>query len=391
MFSSLEIRNYRNLKHLRLESLSRINLITGKNNTGKSSLLEAFSIYITKGDINWILQLLQERGENYSNERRPGLLAKNVPEDNLRTVRSLFHNRAFSLESEDSLYIGEIENTLFGKDISSKYINISFVAFTNEVIKVERLDPSTGEGRLINKIERKLLSSDDLNNFPNYQLAIAIRTIEEFYEIPLNSDRLSRLPFRDRGTSTNMQYIKTRNIDKETNGRLWDNIALTEKEFFINEAVRLIEPDEEGIAFVGNDDHTSFRSPVIKVKNSNHVLPLKSMGDGINRLLTIALALANAENGYLLIDEFENGLHHSVQEKLWEIIFDLSKKLNVQVFVTTHSNDCIKAFENVLNNGKQNPKDGKLIRLDVKNGQVKEVEFDAEELKTITEQNIEIR
>ena len=68
------------------------------------------------------------------------------------------------------------------------------------------------------------------------------------------------------------------------------------------------------------------------------------MGDGINRILTIILAMVNCENGYLLIDEFENGLHYSVQEKLWEIIFYLAKRLNIQVFATTHSNDTIEVI-----------------------------------------------
>jgi AAA15 family ATPase/GTPase len=71
------------------------------------------------------------------------------------------------------------------------------------------------------------------------------------------------------------------------------------------------------------------------------------MGDGMNRILTIILALVNSDNGCLLIDEFENGLHYTVQENLWRIIFHLSKELNIQVFATTHSEDCIKGFQSV--------------------------------------------
>ena len=119
------------------------------------------------------------------------------------------------------------------------------------------------------------------------------------------------------------------------------------------------------------------------------MLPLQSMGDGINRILTVILALVNADNGCLLIDEFENGLHYSVQEKLWTIIFELSRKLNVQIFVTTHGEDCIRGFESVLNNSCIS--DGKLIRLDNENGIIKQVEFDAKELKIAADQDIEIR
>jgi AAA15 family ATPase/GTPase len=114
------------------------------------------------------------------------------------------------------------------------------------------------------------------------------------------------------------------------------------------------------------------------------------MGDGINRILTIILALVNADSGFLLIDEFENGLHYTVQEKLWSIIFQLSKELNIQVFVTTHSEDCIRGFQSALNR-QENLSDGKLIRLDNENGIIKQVEFDAKELKIADEQDIEIR
>lgn len=114
------------------------------------------------------------------------------------------------------------------------------------------------------------------------------------------------------------------------------------------------------------------------------------MGDGINRVLTIILALVNSDNGFLLLDEFENGLHYSVQEKLWNIIFNLAQKLNIQVFATTHSEDCIYGFEQVLNNT-NNKADGKLIRLDVINGVIRQVEFNANELKIANDQAIETR
>ena len=190
------------------------------------------------------------------------------------------------------------------------------------------------------------------------------------------------------GYIDNFQFIKTKNIDRDINGKLWDNITLSDKEAYVIDALRIIEPEVERIAFI--EEGTRERAAVVKSKANNSVVPLKSMGDGINRILTIILALVNADNGYLLIDEFENGLHHSVQEKLWEIIFYLSKKLNVQVFATTHSEDCIRGFEEALN-GNKDKLDGKLIRLDLKKGVIRPVEFNSEELKIVSDGNIEIR
>jgi len=54
----------------------------------------------------------------------------------------------------------------------------------------------------------------------------------------------------------------------------------------------------------------------------------------MTHLFHLIFALVNAKDGFLLIDEFENGLHYTVQPKVWELIFKLAKALNVQVFAS---------------------------------------------------------
>jgi len=71
--------------------------------------------------------------------------------------------------------------------------------------------------------------------------------------------------------------------------------------------------------------------------------------------------MVNAENGVLLIDEFENGLYWEVQEQLWPVIFKMAEELNVQVFATTHSNDCLKGFVNAW---AERPELGAVYRLE---------------------------
>jgi len=66
MINSISIKNFKNLENLKIPSLKRVNLITGKNNTGKSSLLEAFSLIAFEGNPFFIATLLDERGEDYS-------------------------------------------------------------------------------------------------------------------------------------------------------------------------------------------------------------------------------------------------------------------------------------------------------------------------------------
>ena len=112
------------------------------------------------------------------------------------------------------------------------------------------------------------------------------------------------------------------------------------------------------------------------------------MGDGINRILHIMLSMVNAQDGYLLIDEFENGLHYSVQEKVWKVIFTLAKSLNVQVFATTHSNDCIKTFGSQWQNDE---KSSTLHRIDFYQNKHSVMPYEFKELNSALSTQTEVR
>jgi AAA15 family ATPase/GTPase len=373
MLNSLEIRNFRNLKELRINSLTNVNLFTGKNNTGKSTLLEAVALYASKGDLNFLYQLLSERGESY----RQADAGKDATELNIKALSSLFSNRFIGFNQKDSLSVGAIENTLFGTQRSGEnFLALRFVKYYDE--EIDEFENGANQGL---RRKRTLIENEKGGNVIDYRIGLEFRSGNSSFIFPLERERPYRILSRPVGIPENFQFIRTKNIDREINGKLWDNITLSEKEGFVIDALQIIEPDVERIAFI--EEISRERAAVVKLKTSTNILPLKSMGDGINRILTFILALVNADNGYLLIDEFENGLHYSVQEKLWEIIFNLSEKLNVQVFATTHSEDCIRGFENVLNRN-VNRSEGKLLRLELKNGFVNQVEFDAFELKIAT-------
>ncbi len=380
MLNSLEIRNFRNLKELKINSLGSVNLFTGKNNTGKSTLLEAIALYAVKGDLNFLYQLLNERGENYKQNDT----TKDATEVNIKALSSFFSNRNIGFKQIDSLTVGIIENTLFGEQRSNEnFVAIRFVKYFDEVINEVENDLNQPLRR-----KRVILENEVDGLLADYRIGLEVRSGSSSYIFTLDRERPYRLLLRTIGTPENYQFIRTKNIDREINGKLWDNITLSEKENYVIDALRIIEPDVERIAFI--EESPRERTAVVKLKSKRNVLPLKSMGDGINRILTIILALVNSDNGFLLIDEFENGLHYSVQEKLWEIIFVLSEKLNVQVFATTHSEDCILGFENILND-KETQLEGKLIRLELINGYVRQVEFSADELKIANAENIETR
>ena len=78
-------------------------------------------------------------------------------------------------------------------------------------------------------------------------------------------------------------------------------------------------------------------------------VPVGFLGDGVGRLLSMALAFHDARGGMIFIDEVENGLHHSVLEDVWKELNWLSKEFDVQVFATTHSGECMHAARAAFN------------------------------------------
>ncbi len=266
MLKSLHIENYRLFKQLDVPKLGRVNLITGKNNVGKTALLEAIRICVSGGETSVINNIILDRGD-WGN--------KDYRED----YATLFYNHKTE-----------------GEKIVINDFSFEFSA-TNK-------DRAT--------ITSKKYSTTDMY---------------------LNGNNIGVL--RDKAT------VITTKID-QNNNHLWEDIALTDKEDLVIEMLRIIEPKLMQIAVDTSGDATR-----VRLKHSRKPIPLKNLGDGIKRLLAIAIGLVSAENSYLLIDEFDIGLHYSVQEQLWGIIFRISKELNVQVFATTHSKECIEAFTEV--------------------------------------------
>lgn len=115
-------------------------------------------------------------------------------------------------------------------------------------------------------------------------------------------------------------------------------------------------------------------------------VPIGSMGDGIWRLLGIALALVRAEGGILLVDEIDTGLHYSVLVDMWNLVFETAKRLDVQVFATTHSRDCYEALAAVAQKGRH---DISLQRIE--RGKPLAVAFTESEIREAAARGIEVR
>jgi len=104
--------------------------------------------------------------------------------------------------------------------------------------------------------------------------------------------------------------------------------------------MRLIEPRLRRLTAVPSADGPAL---IYGDVGAGRIIPIALMGSGFSRLLELTLAFAEVSNGSIMVDEIENGLHHSVLTDVWQAVNRLSHTFNVQVFATTHSYECIVA------------------------------------------------
>jgi hypothetical protein len=135
-------------------------------------------------------------------------------------------------------------------------------------------------------------------------------------------------------------FMSTELLDAVRLSEQWDRIVLTPEEDLVSEALRIVEPNMERIAFSSGHSGGIF----VKLKGENRRIPLGSMGDGMKRLLALALGLAQAPHDLLLVDDIDTGLHHSVMLSMWHLVVETARRRKLQVFATTHSLDCVRAL-----------------------------------------------
>ncbi len=107
------------------------------------------------------------------------------------------------------------------------------------------------------------------------------------------------------------------------------------------------------------------------------------------RMFSIALALANSADGFLLIDEAENGIHHTVQAKFWKMVLQTAQRNNVQVLATTHSWDCVTGFAEAAN--ELEDVEGLLVRIERPPAGLRAITYDESRLENISKYGIEVR
>lgn len=357
---SLLIENFKNIKHLQLDNLKKINLIVGKNNVGKSTLLEAIALYLAQGVPPYLVQLLERRGELTFHQDE-------TDEERKEHFLSFFNGYKESYKKSDYVFIGKTASDSFGVKLNQVYVKE----------RIEK-DVDGNERRIRTRLFEEDLTESDTMLEPGLMISSSMPSL-------LTYGSLRRI-WVSRDSIVPFQYVDARVSDSEQNAILFDRISLSPDEDHVVDALRIINPRIERITFVTSSNKRD-RFPIVALKGDSRRYRLSTMGDGINRILTIILSMLNCKNGVLLLDEFETGLHYSVQEQLWNIVFSLSEKLNIQVFATSHSRDCIEGFAN-----QNNDMNGLLVRMENRGESIVPVQYvNKDDILFAIKKDIEIR
>ena len=389
MLKSLEIKNFRSLKTFKVSKLGRVNLIVGKNNSGKSSVLEALRIYAGNGQ----RALLEEIAAGHDEKFR--LRESELSESEMHfPFEDFFTGRLFPQSEGPGICIGEI-------DENGDLLRIEH-GFLHEVEEI--VTDLVGTVESSTRVRRQRISRVAAESVETgiVHPALFVGKGERWTNILLDSTaQRFRTPAVDASGTVPCSVIPTQFVSVDELADDWDKIVFTEYQEIVRKGLQIISADFEDLVFVRNDDSGNApfkrefrRSAKVKLSSTERPVPLNSLGDGMLRVLQLIIKVFPAKDGFLLIDEFENGLHFSVQEKVWALLFELSEKLNIQIFATTHSWDCIESFSRTACNF--NNSEGVLFRVgqsvrDSDRGSVIATVFDEQSLYNITQAEVEVR
>lgn len=358
---SLEVRGFRAFRDLRIEKLGRVNLIVGRNSVGKTCLLEALYLYARRGAPAAVEQLLRSRDE------KPNVVFKDDydTEQLVNDFRHLFYGRQDLTRTLASAQIGPLDR----KDATLS-LQVGWLK--------EGSSEQNGNGRVSSTENKELVLGV---NFANTALASF-----DFSSFETRATRRGLIPGMPEETCC---FVPMAGLENSVLAELWSSTALTANEEEVLDGLRIIAPNLERLAVLQRGRVPRNSSVVVRVADQPEPIPLKSLGEGMNRLFGLTLSLVNARGGFLLVDEIESGLYYETQPAMWRLLFTVAKKLNVQVFATTHSYDCIRAFQSVA---VEHEEEGALVRLyRSADGDTRATLFNEDDLQVANEQGVELR
>ncbi len=306
MLTTVEIKAFRCFQDLKVSGLSRVNLIGGKNNSGKTAFLEAILLLATP-PAQAALTIKESRRESVE-------VLKALPE---RAWDTFFFNR-----QKDN----PIELAAYQDDQVCQTTTISFKASVSQELLIKHgvQDPEDFLSAMSRVAALNFQVSGDR---PTKQVSLVAgsRGIFAFGE----QSSSSTIPLIPSGSRTNTEDLTT----------AYDRARLDDKEADVLQALQILDP-----AIVGIESFSVGEPTLYLTRTGQARLPIAAFGDAVNHIADIILKLINNEHKVMLIDEIENGIHYSSQVDFWKLLIELTEKLNVQIFATTHSLEMIRAF-----------------------------------------------
>ncbi len=321
MYKSFRVKNFRCFKDLQINDLGRVNLIAGKNNTGKTALMEAMYIHSGNRDVKTLLRI--DHHESYRMYREFMPTESDDDSRSLMSWNTLFRDfeTSQSIELTARMLIGEsrFEGDVFDTSVtvSSKSIESSDIDDILSQLRIEDLE----RYRYVDVLEIK----SDTDRRSTY-LAILNGRV-----------RASRIRNKNPGQS-DFLYAQEK-IDSRLNAHRYSNMRQSNDLATLVAALSDIESRLEGLELLFDG-----RRPLIYANiGLSQLVPLSHLGDGMNRVASLILAMSEVPKGVIFIDEIENGIHYTVQKDVWRAIGEVARKHDIQVFATTHSLEMIRA------------------------------------------------
>ena len=352
MLKSVRIRNFRVLDELFIESLSRINLVAGRNNAGKTSLLEALFLLSGAGNPHMALN---------SNVIRMPDLPMSGPREILRET---YWKPMFTELDTDRVI--EIE----GAHAVRGPLNLRMLLERPTVVELP-LGAS------------KEISAKDLHGEPPLLLSFkggAEPEVEGRVRYAGQSIQIDQpnvpVPF-------DAVILPTQVVNHPDNAERLSRLRKRKQDAPLLSALRIIEPRLQSIEVNSASGFSMIWGDI----GLPELVPLAMMGEGMTRLARLVLAIATVPGGLVLVDEIETGLHHTVMPDVWRAVDEAAKQFDTQVVATTHSYECVRAAHEALGDG-----DGFLLhRLEASEAGNRCVTYQPESIDAAMRHDLEVR
>lgn len=377
MLGTLQLEGFRGFETYSLTELTRVNLLVGKNNCGKTSILEAIHFLVSGGDPFVLTQAANRRGEVSETRStpppgsRPDISPRSWPDISHFFVGHLAGPGACFRLSGDGYGPISVAVRPVDADDDPRYFGgdsgegVPFVLeIAGDAVQGTRNLPLSESGALLT-------------------FRIPLRALRRSAAGPAGAPDIPTVP---------VELVTPDSLHPNRMRVLWDRVLTEDRESEVVDAMKLLDRDVKSIRFL-TGDVSRMRSDragvLLGYRGGGRRVPLGSHGDGMRRLLALSLALTQTAHGVLLVDEIDTGLHWTVMDDMWRLVVETARKSSAQVFATTHSLDCIHGRASLVESRPDLAAEVSIHKIERLLD--KAVRFDAADIHASVEHQIEMR